>query len=301
MKAFYSPVFELPLPTGHRFPMAKYRLLHDRVATHSQAWGVELLSAPPATREQLVRVHEEAYLDRIFDGTLSDVEIRRIGFPESAELVTRSRRSTGATIEAALAAWKDRVAVNLAGGTHHAQRSQGQGYCLFNDVAVAIEEMRHRRLAKRFIVIDLDVHQGNGTAELYTSDSNVFTFSMHGKQNFPFSKTPSDLDIALPNGTGDLVYLETLQHALDRLPLREADMVFYIAGADPYQHDRLGKLSLTQTGLAVRDEMVLQTCDAYELPVAISMAGGYAQRIEEIVDIHAETIRLAATFANNGA
>jgi len=301
MKAYYSPVFELPLPPTHRFPMAKYRLLHQQVSAMCGKWGIQLLPADPIDRRALELIHDPMYLERVFDGALSDVEIRRIGFPWSPELVVRSQRSTGATVQAAAAALHECVAVNLAGGTHHAQRDQGQGYCLFNDVAVAIAVLRQQARGRRFVVIDCDVHQGNGTAAIFADDPDVFTFSLHGARNFPFTKIPSDLDIALPDGAGDNEYLQTLEDALPALPLDTADVVFYIAGADPYAGDRLGRMKLTIDGLAARDKMVLSACGQRRVPVAIAMAGGYADNVHDIVQIHAQTIRTAAEFARQCA
>lgn len=299
MKAFYSDVFELPLPDKHRFPMAKYRLLRDRIV--SAGWPeLEVICAPAASDDQLALVHEREYLRDVLDGTLSDVAVRRIGFPWSPELVERSRRSVGATVSAARAAHQDGIAVNLAGGTHHACQNRGQGYCVFNDVAIAIRVLQLEGLIERAIVIDCDVHQGNGTASIFEQDQAVFTFSMHGERNFPFAKTPSDLDLALPDGTGDFDYLDQLRAALEtELPLAETDCVFYLAGADPYEDDRLGRLKLTKTGLRERDRMVFETCRDSDLPVVVAMAGGYCNDVEQIVAVHAATVEEAMSFARS--
>lgn len=302
MKVFFSDIFELPLHPGHRFPMSKYRLLRDRVAEFAVENGIEIAPAEPATDEQFLLVHDHDYFQRVLAGELSDLEVRRIGFPWSPELVDRSRRSTGATIAAARAALNDGVAVNLAGGTHHAFADRGQGYCVFNDVAVAIRVLQKEGHLDRAVIVDCDVHQGNGTAAIFHGDDQVFTFSMHGDRNFPFSKVPSDLDIALPDGTADDQYLELLEEALENiLPLKTADVVFYLAGADAYEGDRLGRLKLTKAGLGRRDRLVFSRCWSLGLPVIVVMAGGYAEDVEQTVAIHAQTVRLASEFARSAS
>ena len=297
LKAFYSPIFELPLPAKHRFPMAKYRLLHDRVHSLTTDGGIQLLPADPVKPELLLRVHDAAYVERALTGELSVVEMRRIGFPWSEALIDRSSRSVGATVQAARAALTDGVGVNLAGGTHHAGKSRGQGFCVFNDVAVAIRELQASGCGTRCAVIDCDVHQGNGTAEIFAQDPDVLTISLHGERNFPFSKFPSDIDVPLPDGIGDEDYLNALRTALAQFDLAGFDCAFYIAGADPFQGDRLGRLSLTQAGLRERDELVLRTCNDAGVPVAVAMAGGYATDVNDIVEIHATTIQVAAQIA----
>lgn len=302
MQVFFSDVFELPLRPGHRFPMVKYRLLHESVTEFAARNCIEIAPAESASDEQIRLVHDAEYFRRVVAGELSDLEMRRIGFPWSTQLVERSRRSTGATIAGSRAALNDGVAVNLAGGTHHAFADRGQGYCVFNDVAVAIRVLQADKSLQRAVVIDCDVHQGNGTAAVFDRDPSVFTFSMHGDRNFPFSKEPSDLDIALPDGTADDEYLRLLQEALDRnLPLAEADCVFYLAGADAYEHDRLGRLKITPQGLAERDRLVLAKCGSLGIPVVVVMAGGYAEDISQTVAIHATTVRTASHFATNGS
>jgi acetoin utilization deacetylase AcuC-like enzyme len=295
MNLYYTDHFELPLPTGHRFPMDKYRRLRQRLVTSEQHRKDSLLIPPAATDEQLARCHCELYIERVKTGTLSAAEIRRIGFPWSPKMVERSRRSSGATIEAARSALRDGYAANLAGGTHHAMRDCGEGYCVFNDAAVAIRAMQHEGLIRRACVVDLDVHQGNGTASILAGDDTAFTFSMHGAKNFPLRKSPSDLDIELPDGTGDDAYLSLLETGLNRLfAAGPFDLAIYLAGADPYAGDRLGRLSLTFAGLLARDEMVFDECEHRSVPVAISMAGGYATDVEAIVEIHAGTIGAAS-------
>lgn len=296
MKAFYCHQHEIPLSSGHSFPLAKYRRLYERVALEADRWGLALRAAQPVDERDLSLAHEADYVRRVATGQLSRLEVRRIGFPWSPHLVERSRHSAGGTLQAATVALAEGIAVNLAGGTHHASSDQGQGYCLFNDVAVAIRVLQDRKLLDRALVIDCDVHQGNGTAAIFAGDPTVFTFSMHGGSNFPFRKVPSCLDLALPVGTGDAQYLDLLRGVITRwLPIRDADCVFYLAGADPYEHDRLGKLKMTKAGLAARDRLVLEHCRSLGVPVAVVMAGGYASDIEDIVSIHASTVREAAS------
>ena len=296
MDAFYCHHFALPLPEGHSFPMAKYRLLHERVAAHADAWNIRLLEPPAASDEDLLRVHCPAYVARMVSGQAGSDEMRRIGFPWSALMVERSRRSSGGTIMALRSAISSgRIAANLAGGTHHASFDRGGGYCVFNDSVIAARHAQHHGLARRLLVIDLDVHQGNGTAELCAGDDSIYTFSMHGARNYPARKPASDLDVALPSGMGDAEYLDNLaRHLPVAIKDSAADAVIYLAGADPFMGDRLGLLALTKAGLAERDRQVFQTCRRHSLPVAVTMAGGYAARVEDIVDIHAQTIRLAA-------
>jgi acetoin utilization deacetylase AcuC-like enzyme len=291
MKLFYSDTFELPLPEVHRFPIEKYRLLRERLQMSEFRDRLEFCLPLAATNEQLLLVHTAEYLDKLKHGRLSRVEQRRIGFPWSPELVERSRRSTGATIGAAQAALRDGVGVHLAGGTHHAFADHGQGYCVFNDVAVAFRVLQSEGLARRAVVIDLDVHQGNGTAAIFANDSDVFTFSMHGERNFPFAKCNGDLDISLPDGTGDEAYLAALRTALkEQLPLANSNIVFYLAGADPYEDDRFGKMKLTKAGLAERDRILFASCRHHRVPVAVVMAGGYARSVDDVVAINSATM-----------
>ncbi len=295
MKVFYSDVFELPLPPGHRFPLRKYRQLRERISASTSMRGIELIEAPAATLEELSLAHSREYLTRIASGALTPLEQRRIGFPWSPQMVQRCRRSTGATIAATRAGLSKGVGVHLAGGTHHAFPDAGQGFCVFNDVAVAIRVMMAEGSIQRAVVIDCDVHQGNGTAAMFRDDHRVFTFSMHGERNFPFRKCEGDLDVPLSDGTGDAVYLALLHEVIqDRLPLDEADCVFYLAGADPFSGDRFGRLSLSKEGLAARDQLVLGTCQRRDLSVVVVMAGGYARRVSDVVDIHARTVEITA-------
>jgi len=295
--AFYADQFVLPLPPGHRFPMPKYRLLRERLEGLP---GLEMKQAPAASDGELALAHTPAYVSAVVDGTLSAAQQREIGFPWSEAMVARSRRSVGATIAAARAALAGGIAANLAGGTHHASADKGAGYCVFNDVAVAARLMQaewhraRRATLLRIAVIDLDVHQGNGTAAIFADDSSVFTLSMHGAKNFPFRKEPGDLDVELPDGCGDAEYLAALDDALAELWRRHENappgLIFYLAGADPHEGDRLGRLKLTTAGLAERDRRVLAAARERRIPVAMSMAGGYGRAIEDTVEVQFNTI-----------
>lgn len=298
MKAFYNDIFVLPLPDGHRFPMPKYRLLRERIIVESVLPPENIILAEAATDEQILRSHSEAYLTKIKTGELTRQEILRIGFPWSPELVERARRSSGASICAAKTALKDGLSVNLAGGTHYAGRDFGAGYSVFNDSTIAARELQASGLAEKVAVIDCDVHQGNGTADIAADDPTIFTFSIHGERNFPFRKVYGDLDIGLADNTGDEEYLDTLEIAVERiLSTFQPDFVIYQSGADPFIGDRLGKLALTKEGLAKRDRLVLEMCRAEDLPVAVTMGGGYAEKVDDIVDIHLQTVKIAAEFA----
>jgi len=299
LKAFYSDHFVLPLPDGHKFPMAKYARLRERIVAEGIVAADDLSEAPPATTDELGLVHDAGYIDAVIHGHVPREIQRRIGFPWSEQMVERSRRSVGATIAAAITALDEGVAANLAGGTHHAFADRGEGFCVFNDVAVGCRVLQRDHHARRIAIVDLDVHQGNGTAAIFAGDDSVFTFSMHGEKNFPFKKEQSDLDVALPDGTEDDAYLELLQrHLPDVLQRHQPDFVFFLAGADPYEGDRLGRLKLTIEGLRRRDDIVLKTCGDRGLPVAISMSGGYAADIDAIVTIHANTIHVAANYCS---
>ena len=298
MKIFYHDHFAFPLPEGHRFPMPKYALLRQRVAAADIIPEEDLTPGPAATDQQLTRAHTAEYVDRVQHGQLTEREIRQIGFPWSPGLVERSRRSVGSTIAACRAALEEGFAVNLAGGTHHAGPDYGQGFCVFNDSAVAARAMLAEGLAQRVVILDCDVHQGNGTAEIFANDPTVFTFSIHGAKNFPFRKKPSDLDVALADDADDPIYLDALENGVNRaIESAAADLAIYLAGADPYAGDRLGRLAVTKRGLAERDRFVLTACATAGLPVAIAMAGGYGKNIDDTVDIHFQTVSLAAEMA----
>jgi acetoin utilization deacetylase AcuC-like enzyme len=298
VRVLVSDGTELPLPPEHPFPVAKYARLRERVAGELVGNGVELVEARPATDDELVLVHDPEYLRMVEEGSLPASATRRIGLPWSPELVARARGSVGATVAAAAAALADGVAVTLGGGTHHASRAAGAGFCVFNDVMVAIRVLQRDGRVRRVLVVDCDVHQGDGTAVLSAGDPSVFTFSIHGARNFPARKQVSSLDVALPDGTGDDGYLAALVPNLERsLAASRADLAFYLAGADPYRDDRWGRLGLSKAGLAERDRLVLEACRRHGLPTAVTMAGGYARSIDDIVDIHLATVRIAAELS----
>ena len=302
MKVFYSDHFVLPLPEGHRFPMVKYSMLRERVARDGIRGPGELSTPRAVTDQEILRAHDPDYLKRVVSGTLTQKEMRRIGFPWSKKMVERSRRASGGTLSACLAALDEGFAANLAGGTHHAFSNRGEGYCVFNDSAIAARAVQAAGLAKRVVVIDTDVHQGNGTAAILTGDPSVFTFSIHGAKNFPFHKEESDLDAPLPDGAGDTEFLATLERGLQAaLDAADADLAIYLAGADPFEGDRLGRLSVTKSGLAERDRIVLETCRERAIPVAVTMAGGYAREVQDTVDVHFQSIRRAAELLEDTA
>jgi acetoin utilization deacetylase AcuC-like enzyme len=295
MQIFSSDTFVLPLPAGHRFPMEKYALLRARVSAAGLLPPAQLRAPDPASDAELLRAHSADYIGRVAAGQLSAQEIRRIGFPWSPQMVERSRRSAGATLAACRAALGEGVGVNLAGGTHHAFADAGSGYCVFNDSAVAARAMQAEGRARRVLIIDADVHQGDGTAAILQADPTIFTLSIHAAKNFPFRKQRSDLDIELPDATEADAYLDALERGVAQaIELARADLAIYLAGADPYYDDRLGRLALTKAGLAERDRLVFHYCRRAGLPIAISMAGGYARTIADTVDIHFQTVALAA-------
>jgi len=301
MQVFYADQFVLPLPPGHRFPMGKYRLLRDRLAAELPA--IRLMPAEPATDGQLALGHAPAYIQGITDGSVDSAVMREIGFPWSEAMAERARRSVGATIAACRAALTEGVAANIAGGTHHAYADKGGGFCVFNDAAVATRLMQAEQAARGrrslpVAIIDLDVHQGNGTARIFQGDSTVFTLSLHGQKNFPFRKEASDLDVDLPDGTTDDAYLQALEGALEELARRfDPELVIYLAGADPHEGDRLGRLKLTWDGLEARDRRVFDWAWQRGLPLAFAMAGGYGHNIEDTVQAQVNTFRVAASYA----
>jgi acetoin utilization deacetylase AcuC-like enzyme len=295
MLAFYADHFVLPLPPGHRFPMRKYSMLRDAVA--GKVPGLELIEAPRAGDEALLLAHTAEYVAAASAGTLDAARQREIGFPWSAAMVERSRRSAGATIGACRTAIEEGIAVNLAGGTHHAYADKGGGFCVFNDAAISARVLQREGSVGHVAVVDLDVHQGNGTASILHGDPTVFTLSLHGEKNYPFRKEASDLDVGLPDGCGDEAYAAALETALETLFERFApDLIIYLAGADPHEGDRLGRLKLTMAGLAQRDALVFEAALTRGLPVAVAMAGGYGNQIEDTVAVHAQTVRLAAQY-----
>jgi acetoin utilization deacetylase AcuC-like enzyme len=301
MQVFYADQFVLPLPPGHRFPMGKYRLLRDRLAAELPA--LRLMPAEPATDGQLALAHAPAYIAAIAQGTAEPAVLREIGFPWSPAMAERARRSVGATMLACRAALREGVAANIAGGTHHAYAHKGGGFCVFNDAAVAARLMQaewargSNKGPLRVAVVDLDVHQGNGTAHIFRGDPSVFTLSIHGQKNFPFRKEASDLDVDLPDGCRDDEYLQALETALGELERRfDPGLVIYLAGADPHEGDRLGRLKLTWDGLEARDRRVFEWAWQRGLPLAFCMAGGYGHRIEDTVQAQVNTYRVAAQY-----
>ena len=296
MQAFYSDQFVLPLPEGHRFPMAKYAMLRDALVAHLPE--IQLLQAPRASDAELLRVHTPDYVRGIADGSVPAAVTREIGFPWSEAMAERARRSVGATVAAARSALRQGIGANLAGGTHHAYADKGGGFCVFNDVAVAarVLQAQHQREGRELqvAVIDLDVHQGNGTARIFQGDASVFTLSLHGEKNFPFRKEMGDLDVGLPDGTTDADYLAALDDALLELDRRcTPRLVFFLAGADPHEGDRLGRLKLTFEGMQARDQRVMDWCLARRIPLVLLMAGGYGTRIDSTLQVQLNTYLLA--------
>ncbi len=300
MHAYYADHFVLPLPEGHRFPMRKYSRLRDRLA--GELHGLRFFEAPAASDGELALVHTPAYIQGIAQGSLDAALYREIGFPWSPAMAERARRSVGASVAAARAALAEGLAGNLAGGTHHAYAHKGGGFCVFNDIAVTArlmqaEAWRQRKQALPVAVIDLDVHQGNGTAHIFARDPSVFTLSLHGEKNFPFRKEPSDLDVGLPDGCSDEAYLQALHQALAELEGRFApQMLIYLAGADPHEGDRLGRLKLTMDGMAARDRVVFDWAWQRRLPVVLCMGGGYGHDIETTVQVQLQTWAMALEY-----
>jgi len=300
MHAFYADHFVLPLPEGHRFPMRKYSRLRDRLV--AEVSGITFQEAPAASDGELALVHTPAYIQGIAQGTLDAAFYREIGFPWSPAMAERARRSVGASVAAARAALGQGIAGNLAGGTHHAYAHKGGGFCVFNDIAVSArlmqaEAWRERRHKLQVAVIDLDVHQGNGTAHIFAGDPTVFTLSLHGEKNFPFRKEPSDLDVGLPDGCTDEPYLQALHQALAELEGRfSPDMLIYLAGADPHEGDRLGRLKLSHDGMQARDRVVMDWAWQRGLPVVLCMGGGYGHDIETTVEVQVQTWRVAESY-----
>jgi acetoin utilization deacetylase AcuC-like enzyme len=292
VKAFHCDAHEIPLPPGHRFPSAKYRLLRERLLDLGIFAPGELVAIDPIEREALLGAHGREYVDAIYSGTLGEQELRRIGFPWSEGLVKRSLASVHGTVAAARAALDDGVGCNLAGGTHHAFADFGSGFCVFNDVAVAVRLLQREGLLDRAAVVDLDVHQGDGTAAIFADDPTVFTFSMHGAKNFPFRKQRSSLDVELPDGCDDTTYISLLQQHLPRvLDEARAQIVFFQAGVDPLDGDRLGRLKLSLDGLRLRDRMVLRAAKARKLPIVTTLGGGYSNPLDRSIEAHVNTFR----------
>jgi acetoin utilization deacetylase AcuC-like enzyme len=299
MKIFYTDTFPIPLPENHNFPKDKYRLLRMRILEELADQPIDLRIPEPASNEDIIRAHDPEYLSRLLNGELPVKEVRRVGLPWSPEIVRRAQYSAGATIEACRAALNEGIAVNLGGGTHHAFSDHGQGYCWLNDSVIAARAIQAEGLVKNILIIDCDVHQGNGTAAIVKNDPTIFTFSIHGKNNFPYHKETSDLDVEMADGTDDAAYLNALENGLAAsMQNFKADLGIYLAGADPYLDDRFGRLSLTKKGLAERDRIVFRSCLESGLPTAVTMAGGYARNVQDTVDIHLQTVISALEFKN---
>ena len=297
LKVAWSPIYHHPLPAGHRFPMAKYSLLPEQLL-YEGTLKTENFFEPDILSEKLVlRTHAEDYWQRLKTGTITKKEERKIGFPYNPKLVERELTICGGTIQNAIYALEYGCSLNIAGGTHHAYTNRGEGFCLLNDIAIAANYLLDEQLAQQILVVDLDVHQGNGTAEIFASENRVFTFSMHGASNYPLHKEKSDLDVALPDGIQDAAYLEVLGGNLESL-LRELapDFVFFQSGVDVLATDKLGRLGLSINGCKERDRMVFEKCRQHEIPVAVSMGGGYSERLADIIEAHANTFRLASQF-----
>ena len=294
LKIAYDPIYAHPLPAGHRFPMLKYELIPAQLLHEGVISAENIFSPEPVGEEIILLTHDASYWQQLLDLTLPPKEQRRIGFPLSAQLIERETRIAKGTIDGCHYAFGYGIAFNVAGGTHHAGTNWGEGFCLLNDQAIAANYLLYKELAKAILIIDLDVHQGNGTAQIFENESRVFTFSMHGDKNFPFRKERSDLDIPLPDGLEDGAYLKLLKDILpDLIDRHQPDFIFYLAGADILASDKLGKLALTKEGCKERDRFVLEQCRLRQIPVQVSMGGGYSPDIRDIVDAHCNTYRIA--------
>lgn len=297
MRVSYSPGYNAPIPKDHVFPMGKFEGLYRFVTEQNIIRNHEIVEPGLVDMANLLTVHSPEYSDGVIAGTLNKKEIRRLGLPWSKGLARRSRLAVQGTINAALMALQDGIAGNLAGGTHHAMPDYGEGFCVFNDIAVAIKVLQQSMWARKILVIDCDVHQGNGTASIFGNNKDVFTFSIHGAKNYPFKKPPSTLDIGLPDKTGDKVYLQTLGDALDSIFQRfEPDLVFYLGGIDPLETDHFGRLSLSLKGLEQRDRMVIKTVTDHDKPLVLTLSGGYAPTLRETVEAHAVMYRAAKEY-----
>ena len=293
LRVAYTPLYYADIGENHVFPIRKFELVRDRLLREGTLRPAGIIEPQPATLADVLLVHTDDYVTRLRAGTLTPREIRRLGLPWSKALVRRSFLAAGGTLSAARWALEEGIGANLAGGTHHAFPDHGEGFCVLNDVAIAIRALKRGDLIKRAAIIDCDVHQGNGTATIFEEDESVFTFSMHGAKNYPLFKARSTLDVGLPDGTSDEAYLDTLKEHLPRVFAHAPDIIFYLGGADPYYGDKLGRLALTIAGLRARDELVLAECRARGIPVATVLSGGYAAEISDTVEIHCNTIRAA--------
>lgn len=292
MQVFYTPRYYADIGAGHVFPIRKFELVRDKLLAEGTLQSAEIVEPTPAALEDVLLVHTEDYVSRLCRGNLTPKEIRRLGLPWSESLVRRSFYATGGTIAAAAAALAEGYGSNLAGGTHHSFADRGEGFCVLNDVAIAIRALRARKLLRRAAIVDCDVHQGNGTATIFAGNKDTFTFSMHGANNYPLFKAQSTLDVELPDGTTDDEYLESLAKHLPLVFQHDPEIVFYLAGADPYSRDKLGRLALSIEGLRDRDAFVLRECYEREVPVVTVMSGGYGKDISDTIEIHCNTIRM---------
>jgi acetoin utilization deacetylase AcuC-like enzyme len=292
MDVFYSDHYTIPLPEKSRFPMQKYRMLRDYLVEHKIVAESDLKQSPLASEEMLLLAHTQEYVEAMRDGHVSIDIIKRIGFPWSQGLYERSCATVGGAVETSRAALRDGIAGNLAGGTHHAHADRGEGYCVFNDIAVAARDLKNNGQASRIAIIDLDVHQGNGNSSILHDDQGIFIFSMHGEKNYPFKKIASHLDIALPDGADDELFLSNLDRGLEEIDRFKPDFIFYQMGVDPLKEDTLGKMDLTFEGLMARDEKVLRFAIDRGLPVSLALGGGYAKPIELSVEAYANTYRV---------
>ena len=291
----YHPIFQHPLPEGHKFPMAKYELLPQQLILEGIATEMDFFEPKIVDLEHVYAVHARNYVDSLLNLTIDAKSMRKIGFPLSAALIERELRITQGTISGCKMALETGIAFNIAGGTHHAFTDRGEGFCMLNDQAIAARYLLHKKLASKILIIDLDVHQGNGTAEIFENDPNVFTFSVHGQSNYPFKKENSSLDIGLPNFTSDEEYLKTIEEMVPKLIDQEKpDLIFYLSGVDILETDKLGKLSITLAGCKRRDEIVFSSCKKFQIPVQCSMGGGYSPDLKTILQAHANTYKVAA-------
>ena len=291
MQVFYSPRYYADIGPGHVFPIRKFELVRDKLLAEGTLEPSELIEPPPAPLEDVLLVHTSDYVSRLCSGNLTPKEIRRLGLPWSESLVQRSFYAVGGTLAATRASLGEGYSSNLAGGTHHSFPERGEGFCVLNDVAIAIRAMRARKLIRRAAIVDCDVHQGNGTATIFAGDDDTFTLSIHGANNYPLFKAQSTLDVELEDGTADTEYLETLANCLSAVFASDPEIVFYLAGADPYKEDKLGRLALSIDGLRERDAFVLRECYEREIPIVTVMSGGYGKYINDTIEIHCNTIR----------
>tara|TARA_X000001036_G_C20692568_1_gene809913 strand:- start:6288 stop:7187 length:900 start_codon:yes stop_codon:yes gene_type:complete len=290
----FDPIYILPLPENHRFPMEKYELLHRQLIHEGTCEPEDFFSPKKIDNDSATAIHQKVYVERLKGLKLNKAEIRKIGFPISQQLIDREFIIAGGTLSGSLKALEYGIAFNIAGGTHHAFSSHGEAFCLLNDQAIAAQYLLEKELVKKILIIDLDVHQGNGTAEIFQKEDRVFTFSMHGKKNYPFKKEQSDLDIALEDKTNDKIYIEILREALPKLLKSvKPDFIFYLSGVDVLESDRLGRLGISIKGCEARDQMVLKCCHDENIPVQCSMGGGYSKDIKIIIEAHANTYRVA--------